>query len=72
MFVAPSTTPTTLYRLEKNVTQSLRTPFSLSSRSCQSGRASSGLVEVFPSALEASLPAKTRVAVLANSGHVDS
>lgn len=60
VFVAPSTTPTTLYRLEKKVIQSFKTPFSLSSRSCHSGSASSGLVEVFPRALEASLPANTR------------
>lgn len=59
MLVAPSTCPTTLYRLEKKVTQSFKTPFSLSLRSSQLGRASSGLVDVLPRALEASLPAKT-------------
>ena len=59
MLVAPATTPTMLYLLEKKVIQSLRTPFSLSSRSCQSEETSSGLVEVFPRALEASLPANT-------------
>lgn len=59
MFVAPSTIPTTLYRFEKKVIQSSRVDFSLSSRSCQSGLTSSGLVDVFPSALDASFPAKT-------------
>ena len=57
--MAPSTVPTTLYLLEKNLTQSLSVPFSLSLRSFHSGETSSGLVEVLPSALEASLPAKT-------------
>ena len=58
-FVAPSTRPTTLYRFEKKVTQSLSVDFSLSGRSCQSGLTSSGLVDVLPRAREASLPAKT-------------
>ncbi len=58
-FVAPSTRPTTLYRLEKKVTQSLSVDFSLSGRSCQSALTSSALVDVLPSAREASLPAKT-------------
>lgn len=58
IFVAPSTTPTTLYRLEKNLIQSLSTPFSLSPRSFQSDETSSALVEVLPRAREASLPAK--------------
>lgn len=59
MFVAPWTTPTTLYLLEKNVIQSFKVPLSLSSRSCHSAFTSSGLVEVFPRALEASFPANT-------------
>ena len=62
-FVAPSTTPTTLYLFEKNLIQSLSTPFSLSLRSFHSGETSSGLVEVFPRALEASFPAKTLPAI---------
>lgn len=57
-FVAPCTTPTTLYRFEKKVTQSFSVSFSLSDRSCQSGLTSSGFVEVLPRALDASLPAK--------------
>lgn len=57
--MAPSTTPTTLYLLEKNLIQSFRTPFSLSGRSFHSGATSSGFVEVIPRAREASLPAKT-------------
>lgn len=57
--MAPSTVPTTLYLFEKNLTQSLSVPFSFSGRSFHSGKTSSGLVEVLPSALEASLPAKT-------------
>lgn len=48
-----------LYLLEKKVIQSFRVLFSLSSRSCQFELTSSGLVEVFPRALDASLPAKT-------------
>lgn len=62
-FVAPSTVPTTLYLLEKNLIQSLRVPFSLSLRSFHSGETSSGLVDVLASALEASFPAKTFPAV---------
>lgn len=60
MLVAPSTTPTTLYRLEKNVTQSLSVLCSFSGRSFHSGLTSSALVDVFPRALDASLPANTR------------
>lgn len=59
MFVAPATTPTTLYRFEKNVTQSSRTFFSASVKTLQSATASSSLVDVLPRAREASLPAKT-------------
>lgn len=57
--VAPSTTPTTLYLLEKNLTQSFSVPFSLSLKSLHSDETSSGFVEVFPRAREASFPAKT-------------
>ena len=60
--VAPSTLPTTLYRLEKKVTQSFRTPFSLSLRCFHSEVTSSALVDVLASAPEASLPANTNVA----------
>lgn len=60
-FVAPTTLPTTLYRLEKKMIQSLRTPFSLSSRSCHRGRTSSGFVDDRASARDASLPANTRM-----------
>ena len=59
MFVAPSTSPTTLYLLEKKVTQSSSVPFSFSFRSCQLGLTSSAFVDVFPSALDASFPANT-------------
>lgn len=59
--LAPSTTPTTLYRLEKKVTQSLRVPFSLSSKSFHSGDTSSALVEVLASARDASCPAKAKL-----------
>lgn len=58
-FVAPSTLPTTLYRFEKKVSQSSRTPFSLSDKVDQSGETSSALVELKPKAREASWPAKT-------------
>ncbi len=54
-----TTTPTTLYRLLKNVSQSASVCFSFSSRSSQSGRTSSAFVLVRPSAREASWPAKT-------------
>lgn len=57
--VAPSTTPTMLYLLLKKVTQSSSVDFSFSSRSCQSELTSSALVELLPSAREASFPAKT-------------
>ena len=59
MFVAPSTTPTMLYLLEKNITQSFNVFFSSSLRSCQSGLTSSGDFDDLPKAFEASLPAKT-------------
>ncbi|KAF4635070.1 hypothetical protein G7Y89_g3032 [Cudoniella acicularis] len=58
-FFAPSTKPTTLYRFEKNVSQSSNTPFSLSLTSYQSGRTSSAFVEVVARAREASWPANT-------------
>ena len=61
MFVAPSTVPTTLYLLEKYVTQSSSVFFSVSSRSDHSGLTSLGFVEVLASALDASWPAKTVV-----------
>lgn len=59
-FVAPSTTPIMLYLLEKNLIQSFSTPFSFSSKSFHSGETSSGLVDDFARAREASLPANTR------------
>lgn len=58
-FVAPSTLPTMLYRLLKNVNQSLRTFLCSSERSSQSGLASSALSDDWASAREASLPVKT-------------
>ena len=48
-----------LYRLEKNVNQSSRVPFSLSESVDQSGLTSSAFVEVIPRARDASWPAKT-------------
>jgi hypothetical protein len=60
IFAAPSTTPTMLYRFEKNVNQSPRTFCSLSGKSCHSGLQSSALREDFARAREASWPAKTR------------
>jgi hypothetical protein len=59
LLVAPCTFPTILYRLLKNVYHSSRTVFSLSSKSYQSGRQSSGLRDEVANALEGSLPAKT-------------
>lgn len=58
-FVAPSTLPTMLYRFEKKVSQSSRTPFSLSDNVDQSGETSSAFVELKPKAREASWPANT-------------
>jgi hypothetical protein len=58
-FVAPSTTPTTLYRLLKNVIQSFKTFCLVSSRSSHSGLTSSGFVDVRARAREASWPANT-------------
>jgi hypothetical protein len=55
------TIPTTLYRFEKKVIQSLSVPCSFSGRSFQSGRTSSALVEVRARAREASWPANTRL-----------
>ena len=48
-----------LYRLLKKVNHSLRTVFSFSSRSYQSGLQSSGLSDEVARALEGSFPAKT-------------
>jgi hypothetical protein len=58
-FAAPSTTPTMLYRFEKNVNQSSSTFFSLSGKSAHSGETSSAFVLVFPRARDASWPANT-------------
>lgn len=55
-----ATFPTTLYLLEKKVSQSSSVPFSLSSRSEISADTSSAFVEVLPRARDASLPANTR------------
>ena len=68
ILVAPFTTPTTLYRFAKKVTQSFNVPFSLSSISCQSALTSSALVDVLPRARDASLPAKTSLLLLAQKG----
>lgn len=54
-----ATTPTMLYRFEKNVIQSLSVCCSFSGRSSQSGRTSSAFVEVIPRARDASWPANT-------------
>lgn len=59
MFVAPSITPTILYRLLKKINQSSSVFFSPSGRSSQSGRTSSGLSDDMPRAREASWPANT-------------
>ena len=53
-----------LYRLLKNVNQSLSTFLWSSDRSCQSGLQSSGFREDCASALDASLPANTRLNVI--------
>ena len=58
-FAAPSTTPTMLYRFEKNVNQSSSTFCSLSGKSAHSGETSSAFVLVFPRARDASWPANT-------------
>ena len=50
-----------LYRLLKNVNQSLSTPFSLSGRSSHSGLQSSAFSEDWARAREASFPANTVV-----------
>jgi hypothetical protein len=58
-FVAPSTFPTTLYRLLKKVNHSANTVLCLSSRSLHSGTQSSGLRDEVARAREGSLPANT-------------
>lgn len=69
-FVAPSTTPTILYRLLKNVYQSLSTFCSDSGRSFHSGLTSSAFRLVFARARDASCPAKTGKGSQHGSGHV--
>ncbi len=71
IFVAPSTTPTILYRFEKYVNQSSSVFFSFSSRSAHSGRTSSTLVLVRARAREASLPVNTEGGIRVRLGLVD-
>ena len=69
-FCAPTTLPTTLYRLRKKVIHSSSTVLHLSSRSPHSGTQSSGRSEDMASAREGSLPANTVFKARAITGQV--